>query len=145
MDSKIITLSPSDFAITQKEKDIINAYRANTGIMQEAVCKLLCIDENESTNYIEVRYPTLSKLYLDLIQSDEWCRHPLIAYNEKQTNKLLEDGTALIQQGDYLSGESKILSASTDYEMTGFIMGYTYAMQTLKDTEKSNNNIAALS
>ena len=83
----------------------------------------------------EKKYPTITKLHCDYIQTEEYFTHPLVTHNDKNASVALNQALEYINKGDVANASDVISMTTTDYELAGFILGFTQALKLFKETD----------
>lgn len=86
-------------------------------------------------NAIEQKYNHISDLYIHFINTEEYAKHPLVNHVDKKTTQHLKKAFNFLKSGDYVAAEDVLTTASTDCEEVGFILGFSYAFNLLKETD----------
>ena len=79
------------------------------------------------------KYPVINKMYLDYIQTDEYAKHPLEISINSKISESIDEAIQLIKNADKSSAIDVMLATVTDYELTGFILGFTYLLNLIKE------------
>ena len=82
----------------------------------------------------EEKYPTISELYYDFINSGEYTHSALTQYNDRHSTELFRHAAELIQSGDQNGATDKMMFACTEYEHAAFIFGFVRALHILKES-----------
>lgn len=87
------------------------------------------------TEIIKDKYPAITEMYFDYINTTEYCN---LSFQKAQDGKAAEHIDEALKY--YQSGKSGkaidcLIGASVDYELSGFILGFTYAYNLLKEME----------
>ena len=73
-------------------------------------------------------------MYHDYIDSDEYAEHPLVNYTEPFTSNALNEAEELLNQGKRVKASDVLTECAITYEKSGFILGFTLAMQFIKES-----------
>lgn len=80
---------------------------------------------------LENKYPIIRNIYYDFQNSEEYNNNPLTAGNCEKAYAMMDK----IKNADMDKVEDVILSYSADCELSGFILGFTYALNLIKESE----------
>lgn len=83
---------------------------------------------------IFMRYPVLTELYCEYINSDEYNQHELTRFIDSNSTEVHKQAVALAQAGNESAATDKMMSACTEYEHAGVIFGFQTALAMLKET-----------
>lgn len=79
----------------------------------------------------KTKYPKLHDMYIAYINTDEYAQHPLVKYSNENISKVVsavtENGKSKLEIDDII-----VLNA-VDNECTGFILGFSYAFNLIKE------------
>lgn len=79
-------------------------------------------------------YPAISRLYDEYVQDDEYSHIALVKCSEKAFDKSLDESIVLIEKGNKNAAIDTMMNCLYDTEKTGFILGFTYALGLIKET-----------
>lgn len=83
------------------------------------------------------KYTAISRMYNDYLQSDEYAKHPLVkSVDSKSTTAVTEIMTAVTEgKADKIVVEDHLISLAVHCEHMGFILGFAYALNLIKEAE----------
>ena len=84
-------------------------------------------------HYFEEKYPAISEIYYEYINSDDHAKHPITVYADRNNDKLTAEALAYMEKGDKSNAEDKIMCTCSEYEHAGFIHGFSYALKIFKE------------
>lgn len=84
-------------------------------------------------NFIIEKYPQLHEVYIHLINTNEYAQHPLVKWSNKNMSKVIDDVANNIK--NRLVIDDIIVSSAVDSECTGFILGFSYALNLIKEVD----------
>lgn len=84
---------------------------------------------------IRKEYPIITKLFYDYTTSDEYLQNDLTWYVDSKSTEMHKAAIALVQDGHALGATDMMMSACVEYEHAGFIFGFTYALNLMKETQ----------
>lgn len=79
-------------------------------------------------------YPEISKLYYDYTMSEEYCNNTLVNYIAKENSALIAKAVLQLANGKKSKATDTISNVYIHSEQTGFILGFTYALGLIKET-----------
>ena len=83
-------------------------------------------------------YPEISNLYHRFIGTTEYFEHKIVKAVDKQSGTFMDEiMTKAVLNTDKTTKiyiEDKLLNLAVDYEQGGFILGFTYALNLIKET-----------
>lgn len=85
-------------------------------------------------DFFETNYTEISTLYHNYTNSEKYMHHPIVNYVEPITSKALDEALALLEQGKKVRASDALVKASVMYEQSGFIQGFSLAMQFIKES-----------
>ncbi len=87
------------------------------------------------------KHPIITQLYYDYIQTEEYFANPLVIHIDKNASVALSKALEYIKNNDTVKASDVIYLSATDYELAGFILGFTQALKLFKETELLKENI----
>lgn len=79
-------------------------------------------------------YPNISKLYYDYAQTKEYENHQLVRYTDNTSSCIIDKAIVLLSNNDENTAIDMLTHACSDTEQCGFILGFTYALNLIKET-----------
>lgn len=86
----------------------------------------------------EQEYPEISKLYCHFINTAEYLEHKIVKAVDKQSSIFLDEvmGKSVFNADKQtrIEVEDDLLHLAVDYEQGGFILGFSYALNLIKES-----------
>lgn len=84
--------------------------------------------------FLKEQYPQITDLYYDFVNGDVYANHPAVQFTERETSKALDEIVKVISEGDENTGTDILISCASTYEHSGFILGFTLAMNFIQES-----------
>ena len=81
------------------------------------------------------KYPVIAQMYFNYINETEYITLPFQKEQEGKADEHIDKALKYCQSGEKGKAVDCLLSAAVDYELSGFILGFTYAYNLLKEME----------
>ena len=91
-------------------------------------------------DFFNTNYPQLSNIYYDYTTIDEYQKHPIVEYVEPFTSNAINEAVELLKQGKELKAIDTLTECAVTYEQSGFILGFSLAMQFIKESTAHMQN-----
>lgn len=85
-------------------------------------------------DFIKEQYPQLSEIYFDYLNTNEYAKHPLVEWSQKDMSKVLASIAEEAESNEKKFDDIIILNA-VDNELVGFILGFSYALKLIKESD----------
>ena len=84
----------------------------------------------------EQEYTEISKLYCHYVNADEYSEHQLVKAIDKQSSIAVDEIMTAVNEGnaDKIVVEDSLFHLAIEYEQVGFILGFTYALNLIKES-----------
>ena len=86
-------------------------------------------------DFFDEHYPQITHMYYDYLNSDEYAEHPLVNYTEPFTSNAINEAVELLKQGKEIKANNTMTDCAITYEKSGFILGFSLAMQFIKESK----------
>ena len=93
-------------------------------------------------DFFTKNYPQITALYNNYINSEEYTNHPILKVVEPDTSRAIEKAFEQLSQGDEIKASDKLTSCAITYEQAGFTLGFSLAMNILKECGQNTKYIA---
>lgn len=80
-------------------------------------------------------YPFITDIYDVFTNSDTYSQHQITVNKDAQIKKALEEAVAFSSNGDMFNAEDSLMDACCLNEYSGFIFGFTCALNLIKETQ----------
>ncbi len=84
---------------------------------------------------LKSKYPIIRNIYYDYLQSDEYAKNPIQLNNSEKLSNSTDKAIRYAQNNNVNGVTDTILTAAVDCELSGFILGFTYALNLIKESE----------
>lgn len=91
-------------------------------------------------DFFDEHYPQITHMYYDYTTSDEYQKHPIVEYVEPFTSNAINEAVELLKQGKELKANDTLTECAVTYEQSGFILGFSLAMQFIKESTAHMQN-----
>lgn len=85
-------------------------------------------------DFIEEQYPQLSEIYFNYLSTNEYAKHPLVEWSQKNMSKVLAS-IAEEAESNEKNFDDIIISNAVDNELVGFILGFSYVLKLIKESD----------
>lgn len=79
-------------------------------------------------------YPEISKLYYEYVISEEYGQNILANYISKEISAAIDKAVAQIVKGEQVKAADTVSNICTHSEQAGFILGFKYALELIRET-----------
>lgn len=84
--------------------------------------------------FLKERYPQITELYYDFVNSDVYANHPVVEVTEPARSKAIDKAFEELQAGNTVCASDILTDCATTYEHSGFILGFTLAMNLMQES-----------
>lgn len=82
------------------------------------------------------KYPVIAEMYFNYLNEAEYITLPFQKEQEGKADEHIDKALQYCQSGEKGKAVDCLLSAAVDYELSGFILGFTYAYNILIEMER---------
>lgn len=93
-------------------------------------------------DFFTKNYPQITALYNDYLDSDEYTNHQITQTVDFYTLEMLRKALEQLKQGDSIKANNTLTECAVTYEQAGFTLGFSLAMNILKECGQNTKYIA---
>ena len=79
-------------------------------------------------------YPHITDLYFDFVNTKTYAEHPITKFTEPEISEAIEKAYNELHEGKKSKASDTLLECATTYEHSGFILGFTFAMNLMQES-----------